>query len=871
MSIKHLYLLLLLLLPGFATAQLVENFTDGNFTANPAWTGDVASFQVTNQQLQSNGPGVTGTQLQLSTPSQATTGTVWEFWANLRFATSSGNLADVWLIASQTDLKNTGNSGYFVRLGGTDDEVSLFRKDSTKSAVLVIDGANGTLASATNNLVRVRVTRTTANRWTLERDFTGGRNFVAEAAQPTDATYQRSVAVGVALLYSSANNRSFFFDDFAVTDATAPLLLRAVPASARLVDVAFNEALNVASASNLANYRLQSGAVPTAAQVLPNNPAVVRLAFGADFAATNVLEVRNVADLYGNLAAGPLQTTFAGAAVPPATPQVGELLITEIFADETPQVGLPLSEYIEIYNRSNRVISLGGVRLSKPGSTSAAILPDTAKLLPGQYAIVCGSTRVLQFATYGKVYGPTNFPSLNNGGDQLILRGRDGRTLFEVSYSDAWYGDAKKKDGGWSLEMVDTNNYCAGASNWTASTAAIGGTPGKANSVAAARPDATAPTLLRAVALNPTTVRLYFSEKLDSTSAAILSRYVLAAPSPAVTRAAPVAPDFRLVDLTLAAPLLASRSTTLTVQTATDCVGNASAPLQSATFALPEPAVSGDVVINELLFNPRVSAVRFVELLNRSPKFINLQGWQIANLKADGSGVDAKPLSAGPLVLAPGQVLAFSTNSSIIQSQYPTSTDVANLVQVASLPTFPEESTALLFNGSGIEQDRFAYSKKLHLSLLASQDGVSLERIRASGPTLGSNFHSAAGAVGYATPGSPNSQAQDAPGGDQELTVTPEVFTPDDDGLQDFTTLNYHLDQPGYAATVTVYDALGRLTRRLVRNETLPVNGFIQWDGIDDKGRKAAVGYYILHVELFRPSGGEKREYKKTVVLGARF
>ena len=193
--LKHL-LLLLLLLPAFAHAQLRDDFTDGNFTANPAWTGDATSFQVAAQQLRSNGPAVTGTAIQLSTPSQASTGTVWEFWANLKLATSSGNLADVWLMASQPDLKSTVNSGYFVRLGGTDDEVSLFRKDSTRAAVLVIDGLNGTLASPTNNLVRVRVTRTTANRWTLERDLTGGRAFVAEAAQPTDATYQRSVAVG---------------------------------------------------------------------------------------------------------------------------------------------------------------------------------------------------------------------------------------------------------------------------------------------------------------------------------------------------------------------------------------------------------------------------------------------------------------------------------------------------------------------------------------------------------------------------------------------------------------------------------------------------------------------------------------------------
>jgi len=864
---KHLFLLFVLL-PLLASAQLTEHFTDGNFTANPAWTGDAVSFQVALQQLQSNGPAVTTTQIALSTPSQASTGTVWEFWANLRLATSAGNFADVWLMASQTDLRSTSNSGYFVRLGGTDDEVSLFRKDSTRSAVPVIDGLNGTLSSLTNNLVRVRVTRTTANRWTLERDLTGGRTFVAEAAQPVDATYQRSIALGVSLAYSATNNRNFFFDDFLVTDANAPLLLRGVPIDSRLLDVAFNEAVDPTSATLLTNYRLQSGAAPTAARVLANNPAVVRLTFGTDFGSANVLEVRNVADLYGNVAAGPLTASFAG---PPATPQVGDLIITEIFADETPSVGLPASEYLEIYNRSaTKVLSLGGVRLGKISTATVAVFADTARLLPGQYAVVCGSTRVAQFAAPGiKVYGPTNFPALSNGGDDLVLRGRDGRTLFEVNYSDAWYGDPRKKDGGWSLEMIDPTNYCAGAENWTASVNPLGGTPGKVNSVRANRPDATAPTLLRAVALNATTVRAYFSEKLDSASAAILGRYALS-PAPTVVRAAPVAPDFRQVDLTLGAPLLTSRPATLAVQTATDCAGNASGPLQSATFALPEAAVSGDVVINELLFNPRVGAVRFAELLNRSPKFIDLQGWQFGNLKPDGS-VDAAILGTGPLVLAPGQVLAFSSSSSIITSQYPTSSDPANLVQLSSFPTFPDVSTALLFDGRGQEIDRFAYSKNLHLSLLATQNGVSLERIRANGPTTGSNFHSAASTVGYATPGRPNSQAQDAPGGNQELTIEPEVFTPDDDGQQDFATLTYHLDAPGYAASVTVYDALGRLTRRLVRNETLPTAGLLQWDGIDDKGHKAAVGYYILLVELFRPSSGEKREYKKAVVLGARF
>ncbi len=855
-------LLLFTLLPLLASAQLAETFTDGDFTQNPVWTGNAGSFAVNAQlQLQSNGPALTGTRLQLVTPCRASTGTTWEFWANLRLATSAGNLADVWLMASQPDLNGPATAGYFVRLGGPDDNLSLFRKDSARSAAVLITGQPGTLASSTTNPVRVRVTRTLANRWTLERDLTGGHSFVPDGAPATDAAYQRSAAVGVALLYSSANGKNFYFDDFAVADATPPLLLRATPLDARRLDAVFNEAVGPASA---ASYRLQNGAVPVLAETLPNNPAVVRLTFNADLPAANVLEARQVADLFGNVAPGALTAAFAGL---PGAPRFGELIITEILARETPAVGLPASEFVEVYNRSaTKTLSLRGVRLGKTGTAAQAIFPDTAQLRPGRYAVVCGSTRATQFAPYGQVYGLTNFPALSNGGDQLVLRGAGGQVLFEVTYSDAWYRDARKQPGGWSLEMIDPNNLCAGADNWAASPDPSGGTPGRANAAQGPHPDTAPPALLRAVALDARTVRLFFSEKLDSAAAAGPARYALAAPAPVVVRAAPVGPAFRVVDLTLAGALAPSRPVALTVQTATDCAGNASGPLQAADFALPEAALPGDVVVNELLFNPRVGAVRFVELLNRSQKFIDLQGYQV------GDGAVSLPIGAGPYVLAPGQLVALTPALAVTQAQYPTSADPAALLAVPALPAWPDAAgTATVLDANGQEIDWFAYNKNLHLPLLGSQEGVSLERIRARGPSLGSNFHSAAGAVGYATPGRPNSQAQDAPGGGQELTVTPEVFTPDDDGQQDFTTLNYQLDQPGYVGSVTVYDAVGRLTRRLLRNESLPIAGFVPWDGLDEGGRKAAVGYYILYVELFRPASGERREYKKTVVLGARF
>ncbi len=870
---KQLYALVLWLSlswPLAGHAQLTDSFADGNFTTNPTWTGDVASFQVASQVLQSNGPATTGTQLQLVTPCQASTGTTWEFWANLRLATSAGNLADVWLLASQADLRSPATKGYFVRLGGTDDEVSLFRKDSARSATILIDGQNGTLASTTNNLVRVRVTHSLQGEWTLARDLTGGRNFVAEASQPTDNTHQRSAVVGVSLLYSSANNRNFYFDDFRVNDATAPLLSRVASVDARTLDVLFNEAVDPVTAAQPSRYQLATGAVPASAVVSTLNPAVVRLTFRQDFGATNTLEIRQLSDPYGNVATGPLTASFGGV---PVLPRVGELLITELMADETPVVGLPAAEFVELYNSSpTKILSLRGVRLLKPGSP-AAVLPDTARLLPGQYAVVCGTTRTGLFTSYGKVYGLSNFPALSNGGDQVVLRGRDGTTLFEITYADTWYRDSRKQAGGWTLEMLDPANYCAGASNWQASQDASGGTPGRRNSRATTNPDRVAPALLGAVALTPGRIRLNFGEKLDSVAAANPALYSLQSSTgsaPAIRQATPVGPDFRAVDLTVNQALLPSQPLTVAVARATDCAGNASGALSVAGVALPEAAQPGDVVVNEVLFNHAPGGVYFVELLNRSLRYVNLQGYQLAAQKASGTNTASISPDA-PYVLAPGQVVALTSDAGILQAQYPTSSDPAALLAVSGFPAFDNSAgTVALYNATSNQIDHYEYNKSQQLALLSTQDGVSLERIRASGPSAAGNFHSAAGTVGYATPGRPNSQTQDATGGGQELAVVPELFTPDDDGQQDFTTLNYQLDQPGYVGSVTVYDALGQLTRRLLRNESLPTTGFVQWDGLDEHGRKAAVGYYLVHVELFRPSGGERREYKKTVVVGAR-
>jgi len=57
----------------------------------------------------------------------------------------------------------------------------------------------------------------------------------------------------------------------------------------------------------------------------------------------------------------------------------------------------------------------------------------------------------------------------------------------------------------------------------------------------------------------------------------------------------------------------------------------------------------------------------------------------------------------------------------------------------------------------------------------------------------------------------------------------------------------------------------------LARNELLGTeSGFFKWDGTTDDGRKARVGYYLVHFEVFDIKGNV-RSFKETVVVGAKF
>jgi flagellar hook assembly protein FlgD len=145
-----------------------------------------------------------------------------------------------------------------------------------------------------------------------------------------------------------------------------------------------------------------------------------------------------------------------------------------------------------------------------------------------------------------------------------------------------------------------------------------------------------------------------------------------------------------------------------------------------------------------------------------------------------------------------------------------------------------------------------------------------LERINYDGPSVQSNFHSAATSVGYGTPGYKNSQYRLNEDVSGIITVTPNVFSPDNDGTDDFATINYNFPSPGYVANITIFDASGRAVRYLEQNALSGIKGYYRWDGLDDRNRKLPQGIYIIYTEIFNTAGKEK-QFKNTVVLARRY
>lgn len=851
----------------YTNAQISENFSDGDYTNNPVWTGNSADWIVNSVgQLQSNN-AVAGSSFYISTANALATSAQWEMYVKLAFNTSSANYVDVFLTASTSDLINA--TGYFMRIGNTTDEISLYRKDANGTVTKIIDGTDGVL-NTSNNVMKIKVTRSADNNWTLYRDLTGsGTNYFSEGSV-TDSVYATSAYFGFLIKQSTASFiKKHFFDDIEVKpftpDITPPAILSVNAVTANSCDVLFTEPVELTSTQQLINYFVDNSiGNPATAVRDAANSALVHLTFGPNFfnGTINTISVKNVKDLAGNVLLNGTGTfSFY-------TPQRFDVVIDEIFADPTPPVSLPNAEFIEIKNTSGKSINLQGWKLNSLRTVSAAF--PSLILSADSFLIITSSANSALFTAYGKVLGVSSFPSLDNTGTTLSLVSKEGITIHSVNYNNSWFQNDVKSNGGWSLEMIDTHNPCNGANNWKASTDVRGGTPGTKNSVDGLNPDQIAPAFIRSVATDSVTVVLTFSEPVDSATAANVANYSISdgvgIPAIAVT----IAPAFNQVQLKLSVPVITGKVYTITANNLTDCAGNVIQAINTSRFGLASVIDSFDVVINEVLFNPKPTSVDYVEIYNRSNKIFNLKDVYIANRSSTTTALGSiHQLTADDILLFPGDFFVISENASTVKQNY-AAKNPDNFLDI-TMPSFPDdEGIVVLLNAQGAIIDELHYNSKWHFALIDNDEGISLERIDYNKPTQNKgNWTSAASSVGFGTPSYQNSQFRTDVSVAGNITVTPKTFSPDNDGFDDYTIVNIKLTEPGYVANITIFDAIGRPVKELAKNATLASISSFRWDGLNDKFIKVPVGVYVVYTEVFNLNG-KKKAFKNTVVVAGR-
>ncbi|WP_225000125.1 lamin tail domain-containing protein [Cesiribacter sp. SM1] len=647
-------------------------------------------------------------------------------------------------------------------------------------------------------------------------------------------------------------------DDVVVSPATAQLaLLSAEAASSSEIVLTFNLPPEQASAENTGNYNISPAATITAASLHPQNPRQVLLEVSSPLAPGSY--VLTITGIRPAGAGEPLPLTSFPFQYTPA-PQYRDVVINEIFADPNPKgslrpqpVVLPTAadaEFVELFNASDAPYNLQDLRLG------GGRLPDY-QLAPGAYVLLVPAGKQELYNEYGAVAEVQGWKSLGNSGSSLQLtHTASGQLLDSLSYSISWYREEGKAEGGWSLEQINPYSQCSQPLNWRASADPKGASPAAPNSVLDTTPDTEPPQLLQAVAAAPQEVVLIFDE--------YLSPAALSAASFALDPVVPIAGlqhrGRRLV-VQLSEPLH-QQSYQINIAEVADCSGNTA--LLTAPIIYPRPAEAGDLLINEIMYNPAAGAPEWVELHNPTAHYLNLQGWYLG--LREGGIKSSAIISRELLLMPPNSYLVLTPSPGGVQEYFPQA-PAERLLQLQGFPNLRNSGDTLVLLTPAFKVAETAFfSDALHHSLLSDRIGVSLERIDAAKPALLMANWTSAASPHWGSPGMPNSQSRSLAPATAPLQIEPEVVEPTPDGVDDVAFIRYQLPRSGLSGTLYIFDAGGREVNRLADNQLLGQEGTFNWNGTNSSGERVRNGYYIVLLSVFG-SDGYMEQWRKTIVV----
>ncbi|MEX2189805.1 MAG: lamin tail domain-containing protein [Bacteroidota bacterium] len=506
-------------------------------------------------------------------------------------------------------------------------------------------------------------------------------------------------------------------------------------------------------------------------------------------------------------------------------------------------------EWVELHNPTSRPINLGGWKISDNRTTSRVLLSGLDFFVPPSgFALVArDSSFFMIHDSLSASVVVTAFPSLNNTtSDAVVLTDFHGVTIDSVAYDPAWGGS-----GGRSLERIDYFSVSSDPSNWITSVSSSGSTPGTANSLAVMEYDiriesaAVWGTMLGVHVVNAgrTTIHefeitlttlggsavgsMLFSGSLPRGETAFLSHNWTEAPSgrTSILISANLKEDERPMD-------------------------------NIDTVEVTRGYPSGCLLINEIMYEPLADQNEWIELINPGDVPVKLAGWMLSDAPTASGGVNRYPLSQS-ITIEPGEFAVFAADSTILMLFPALTRDprVHILNQPGGLGLANTGDGVILKDLTGMTIDSVRYSPSWHHPTINDPRGRSLERIR---PDLGSNdprnWSTSAGTIG-GSPGSRNTLFTPAAPSGSSLSFSPNPFSPDGDGHEDFCIVRFAVPIPSSVIRIRIFDLRGRVIRTLAEAEPAGSIGEVIWDGMESAGRKARIGPHIVLLEASGVNG----------------
>lgn len=812
-----------------ALSQLVfsQNTEFDNSLSN--WSGTLAKFSVNNNTLHQN-DSLTGSSF-LFCHHQLENELEWNIKLQLSFSPSSNNSIKLY-IAADTNNPNLISNGYYLHLGesGSADRWTFYKISFGQDSLLARGKTN---YGSEKDSISLKIVHQN-NQWTVLSSPTGD----------TPSTFEFNIAdtnslklgySGFQNQYTSSRSKGFSFLEYSISpyrkDTIAPYLTAVDIINDTTMIVSFNEAIDTSSVA-LTTFKLKNRlpwsvlicnlkkVIIYFSPIIPNIPLT--------------LSATDIKDLAGNTKNSDLSFIYS-------LPNVGDIIISEYLYDPDPLYGLPNSEFVEILNTTNSNIQLEGWQLCDEKGCSSF---PKYNLPAHSVAIVSPTEAMHAFQVFGNVIGLKNFPALNNDGDIIRIKSKQSFTIDNINYTPTQFKENLK--GKSIIRSSTQNNMCSSKVKWKTGFLNNGSSLGRINSELKA-PYFTTPydNISSIEVLNKNLICIHFNSYIRSHKFSFENISI----SNEIGIKKFIYKDSIVSYLWLeTTPLEEEISYTLLIK-------NTSCKTIAIPFGFPRTIEFGNLLLNEILFDPTSQNDDFIELTNRTASFITTKGLKIGISPSEYDELE-EVISLPQKLIPPYEFLAL-TNFNDWEKD---SIDLVRFLNT-QLPSLPNSGkTISLMDSNNLILDQFTYNESLHASSISNTKGISLERIT---HTMKNDQWGSASTLVMNTAGRTNSIQKTI--NNNQFDVSPKLLDLQRTTNNSFFFFSYSLSNNNTNGSCLVFNENGQLLITLLSNERLGNKGSFTWDG-SINGIPLSTGNYIILWETW-DEHGETRAEKIVVTI----